>query len=107
MAPAPALKLRRGRRPPSGGQAAYRLTVARKDQYFLINPPMKVFVDGVERLHVDNGITLWIDLPAGMHVLGVKSGFRKRELPINMNRNTMAVLSWNRVTGEIDVEIFY
>ena len=84
-----------GPAPGAGGQAVYRLTVARKDQYFLINPTMKVFIDGVERLHVDNGVTLWVDLPAGMHVFSVKSGFRKMEMPIHLSQNLMLVLSWN------------
>ena len=89
------------------GQGVYRLTVTRKDQFYLVNPAMKVSVDGVERLHVDNGATMWVDLPAGIHMLGVKSSFRKKELCINMSRNMMVVLSWNRLTGEIEAETFY
>ena len=85
----------------SGGK--FLLTVCRENQWFLINPPIDITVDGREKYAVQNGQQISIPLTPGGHTIQFSKSIRKTVIQVNMQQNLTVVIKWNRVTGEINV----
>lgn len=83
----------------------YRLTFQRKNQFYAVNPPMVVFIDGEKRLSVENGAEAFIELHEGQHHIVITSSIRKKEFDVLLKSDTTITLGWNRLTGSIQAEI--
>lgn len=87
------------------GVKTYTLTIDRASQVYLINPPVKVEIDGTIRLSVDNGKCETVELEEGHHVVDFTSSFRRTVIDFDMNRDTVIQLSWGRISGKLKAEI--
>lgn len=83
----------------------YRLIFQRKNQFYAVNPPMIVSIDGEERLSVENGAEAFIELHEGQHHIVITSSIRKKEFDVLLKNDTAISLGWNRFTGSIQAEI--
>ena len=81
-----------------------RLTIRRRNQFYVYNPAMKVFLDGTKIGDVENGATVTFDVPKGVHTLRVTSCFRKKKITVSFSGDTDLELQWNRLTGGIIVK---
>lgn len=83
----------------------YTLTIDRASQVFLASPPIKVTIDNTVYLSVENGHTESVQLQPGKHSLLFKCSLRSAQLDIDLQKNTVVELSWNRITGKIVTNI--
>lgn len=83
----------------------YTLTIDRASQVFLVNPPIKVTIDNTVHLSVENGHTESVQIQPGKHSLLFKCSLRSAKLDIDIVKDTVIELSWNRVTGKIMTNI--
>ena len=90
---------------PNYCSSLYTLTIDRASQVYLMNPPVKVTIDNSIRLTVENGHTQTIQLPAGQHNILFKCSLRSTQLDINIVRDTLIELSWNRISGKMVTKI--
>lgn len=81
-----------------------RLTIRRRNQFYVYNPAMKAFLDGTKIGDVENGATVTFDVPKGVHTLRVTSCFRKKQITVSFSDDTDLELQWNRLTGGIIVK---
>ena len=79
------------------------LTIFRDKQFFLVNPDIKVSVDGniIDPLR-KNGM-LELVLPRGLHELCFKCSIRETCVRINICNNCQFTVSFNRTTGKLDI----
>lgn len=84
---------------------SYLLTIDRASQVFLASPPIKITIDNTTRLSIENGHTESVQLNPGKHTLLFKSSFRSSQLDIDLQKDTVIELSWNRATGKIETKI--
>lgn len=81
-----------------------RVTIRRINQFYVYNPKMKVFLDGVEVCAVKNASTVTFEAAKGTHTLRITSFFRKKQVQISILEDTELVVGWNRLTGGINVK---
>ncbi len=81
-----------------------RVTIRRINQFYVYNPKMKIFLDGVEVCAVKNGSTVTVEVVKGTHTLRITSFFRKKQVQISILEDTELVVGWNRLTGGINVK---
>lgn len=84
---------------------SYTLTIDRASQVFLVSPPIKVTIDSTIHLSVENGHTESVQIQPGKHSLLFKCSLRSTQLDIDLQKDTVIELSWNRVTGKIATNI--
>ena len=80
------------------------VTIRRINQFYVYNPKMKIFLDGVEVCAVKNGSTVTVEVVKGTHTLRITSFFRKKQVQISILEDTELVVGWNRLTGGINVK---
>lgn len=88
----------------SPDSGACRVTIRRLNQFYVYNPRMKVFLDGVEVCAVKNGSAVTFEAAKGTHTLRITSFFRKKQVQISILEDTELVVGWNRLTGGIKVK---
>lgn len=88
----------------SPDSGACRVTIRRLNQFYVYNPRMKVFLDGVEVCAVKNGSAVTFEAAKGTHTLRITSFFRKKQVQISILEDTELVVGWNRLTGGINVK---
>lgn len=89
---------------PSCKQAiTFNVVIKRESQFFLVNPSIKIDVDGQKLAEVKNGERISIELPSGMHKLHFYASMRKADCNINLNGDVYLLLGWNRFTGGLEV----
>lgn len=90
----------------SAGQAiVFTLTIDRKSQVYLVNPPIKVLIDGTIRKSIANGESIEVPLTAGEHMVEFTSSARKTTTKIEMRKDTLLIVGWNRLSGKIDIDV--
>lgn len=94
--------LNEGINPGDGG--GFILTINRANQWFAINPAVKIVVDGNVEYNIENGSTLNIPISAGVHNIAFMYSIRNKIVNINVNSNVTLNIKWNRVTGSLEVE---
>lgn len=85
--------------------STHRLTFQRKNQFYAVNPPMVISIDGEHQLSVENGAEVSIELPEGQHHILITSTIRKKKFDVLLKSNTKVSLGWNRLTGAMQAEI--
>lgn len=83
----------------------FRLIIDRKSQLYLVNPPIKVTIDGSTFLSVDNGKFVEVTVSPGIHTIDFKASFRSKTLEIDIQKDTVVEIGFNRMTGAITADI--
>ncbi len=84
-------------------RGTYDVIITREKQWFLVNPKIKVTVDGIEEYFLENNSRIVIPLTTGAHTLLFSASIRKTQTDINVTENMGINVKLNRATGEIDV----
>ena len=82
------------------------LTIQREAQFFLVNPSVKVRIDGGIPLDLVKEGVLTIPLSNGEHVVSFKMSLRETVVRFKMKDKALLSMSFNRVTGKIEVRPF-
>lgn len=82
----------------------FTLTINRAKQWFVVNPAVKIVVDGSTEYKIDNGAALDIPILAGVHKVAFSCSIRNKIVNINVSNNITLNIKWNRVTGSLEVE---
>lgn len=88
---------------PQYGASLVSLTIDRPSQFFVVNPAMKVTVDGVPQADLHNNGSVTITLPMGMHTVSLKLSFRETVFDVDLSESSAISATCNRITGKIDV----
>ncbi len=83
----------------------YDLTVDRRSEVYLVNPPMKVVIDGIIRFSVENGQTESRRLSPGKHEVEFSSSVRRAKVNVDLKKDTVIEIGWNRLTGAITTTV--
>ena len=81
-----------------------KLMVYGYTETYMMNPSVKIFVNGVEVGSVAKGKLFEYDIVEDCEVT-FKSVLRKSSIFVKAGRTTKVKLSWNRLTGQLDSEI--
>ena len=73
-------------------------------QSFVVNPPVKILVNGLEVGSVSKGGLFELPL-ARDTLITFKCSFRKAEVLVRAGQTTKIKLSWNRLTGQLVPQI--
>ena len=84
-------------------QSQCNLIITRKNQWFLINPAVKIRIDGTETSEIKNGSTISIPICAGRHMVKFWLGPREKTVPIVITQEVRLTMQWNRTLGNIEV----
>ena len=79
------------------------LVITRKNQWFLINPAVKICVDGKRTFKIENGATISISVSAGRHSIKFWLGPREKTVPIVITQEVRLTMQWNRIWGNIEI----
>lgn len=90
--------------PNVGNDEAGILIIKRENQWFAVNPSIKVVVDRTQTYALENGATLYIPVSAGTHDIAFSCGLRKNSTSVNVVNTTTLNVSWNRITGTLEVK---
>ena len=90
---------------PIKAEEEYTLTIDRKSQPYLINPPVKVIIDNNIRLGVDNGKVEKVSVSPGHHIIEFSMSMRHKSVEIDVTRYTTVEIGFNRLTGAITATI--
>ena len=83
----------------------YTLTFDRQSQIYVLNPPVKITIDESIRLTVENGHCESVELAPGQHKISLQSSVRSTMLDIDLQRNSVVEISWNRLTGKLVTKV--
>lgn len=86
------------------GPGPVMLTICRANQWFAINPAVKVVVDGTAEYRLENGAEIQIPVLEGAHQVVFSCGIRSKVVNIQVNGPLTLHMKWNRVTGSIEVQ---
>ncbi len=86
-------------------EVKYALTIDRKSQPYLINPPVKVIIDGDIRFGVDNGKTETVPVSSGRHQIELKMSVRQKNIEVDIQKDTTIEIGFNRLTGAITANV--
>ena len=79
------------------------LKITRADQWFLVNPPIKVLIDNTWRCQVENAESIIVsNLNPGIHRFRFTITCRTRDVCVNLQRDGEMFIEMNRITGEIE-----
>lgn len=81
------------------------LTFDRKSQPYLINPPIKVSIDGIPRLGVDNGKVETLSVSVGVHKIELSASLRTKTLEVDVRKDTVITIGFNRLSGAITADV--
>ena len=88
----------------SDNYRTFTLTINRVKQWFVINPAIKITIDGSKEYKIDNGATLNIPVSVGTHNIAFSCSIRNKIININITNNVVLNIKWDRITGSIKVE---
>ena len=83
----------------------FTLTIKRENQFFLVNPPIKLNITGMgvnQQYAINNGEIVPIKLPEGQYTLNFSASIRSETCSVNLNKDTFFRLAWNRFSGHIE-----
>lgn len=83
------------------------LKIVRENQWYLVNPAMKVVIDGCHVYALKNGGRLELPFPAGVHLVEVSCSFRKKVVSVDLSQTTVVKVGFNRITGEIEARMWW
>lgn len=86
------------------GRGTFTLTINRANQWYAINPAVKIVVDGGAEYKIGNGETLNVPITAGPHKIAFSCSIRNKIVNINVIDNVILNIKWNRITGSLEVE---
>ncbi len=79
------------------------LTIKRIEQWFAINPPIKILIDGKKKYEIENGNIIEIPISYGNHNIKFSCNIRDKIIDINVIENTFLEIGFNRITGSIEI----
>ena len=82
-----------------------KLILDRASQAYLVNPPIKAVVNNNTYVSIENGHTETVELDPGPCTLELSSGFRKTRLELNLKKDTVVQIGFNRLSGKLMAEI--
>ncbi len=83
--------------------ASYTLTLARENQFFAVNPAIKVKIDGGQEHLLDNGMKMDIPVTAGPHKISFSCNIRNKVVDVDVNGDFTLAVGWDRFTGSLKV----
>ena len=84
-------------------RGTYDVTITRENQWFLINPKIKITVDSADEYMIENDSSIVIPLTTGAHTIVFSSGIRKTQTNIDVTENMNISVKFNRSSGELNV----
>lgn len=87
------------------GKKQYNLSFFRESQFYIFNPPINVSVDNKAKFSIENGGRHEVKLEQGKHEILFYLSLKKKKIDIDIKKDTLIDLKWNRLTGSIDVNI--
>ncbi len=81
----------------------YTVTLSRENQWFAINPKVKIIVDDQNEYKIDNGEVLRIPMTLGKHSVVFQCGIRNKVIDLDVQQDLALHLKWNRITGSLMV----
>ena len=84
-------------------EAPWTVTLIRKYQAFVINPPIKVSVDSCASTDLVNAGQLNFELKRGEHIIRFSASFRETIIKVRVSGSGSITIGFNRITGKIDV----
>lgn len=98
---------------PSCGQAVgvsnnnqYILTIKRlKEHVPGINPGIKVIVDGLNEYKLYENGEINVELNPGMHKVSFVFSFINQTETIDLTKDTVYSITWNRITGKVKMNL--
>ncbi len=82
----------------------FMLTINKDNQFYVINPDIKVLVDGSATYKLANGTSIAFPVSAGRHVIKFSACMRKREVEVDIFSDVVLNVSWDRMTGALIVK---
>ena len=90
--------------PAQNNSGMFTLTVNRANQWFAVNPSVKIVVDGKAEYSIENNSSINIPISAGAHNIAFSCSIRNKILDINVVGDMTLNMKWNRITGSLVVE---
>lgn len=81
----------------------YRVTIIKENQWYAINPPINLTVNGWDQYQIKNGGVLFLDLPAGEYHFEFYQSIRTNTVVLNLMGDITLFVRWNRLTGALEV----
>ena len=82
----------------------YDVTVQLSTQKFPLYSSMIIAVDDLEPVVHKKGESKTYTLPVGNHVIHAKYSWRKKDFCIDVERDTMFVVSFNNISGDLQIK---
>lgn len=82
----------------------HKITVVKKNQFFLYNPPIKILIDNNQNLQVKNGETIQFDLPDGKHQLKFSASMQNKIIDVFVQQDIVLEVHWDRIMGGLIVK---
>lgn len=82
------------------------LTLKRENQFFIVNPPIKIDIYGKDcnqYVEINNGQILSVELKTGTYKIKASSGTRQSECDVNLNQDRIIRIAWNRFNGKLEI----
>lgn len=89
----------------SSHEDVFTLTIDRKSQVYLVNPPIKILIDGTIRKNIANGESIEVPLARGSHIIEFTSSARKTTKSVELTGDTVLAVGWSRLSGKIVVDL--
>jgi len=84
-------------------KGTYEVCIKREKQWFLINPPIKIQVDSLDKYELESGEKVIVPMTTGKHDILFSLGPRKTMVNIEVKDNMEVTVKSNRVSGELEV----
>ena len=81
----------------------FTVTFTRENQWFAINPQIKIIVDDRDEYRIENGQSLRVPMAPGTHNIVFNCGIRNKIIDLTVRQDLELHLKWNRVTGSLSV----
>ncbi len=88
---------------PAAARGTYTLKIVREAQMYVVNPAVKIKIDGDREFKIENDSTLDIPIEAGEHIIYFSCGPRNKTVKKDITADTVLSMKWNRITGAMEV----
>lgn len=85
-------------------RGTYDIVITRENQWFLVNPKIKIIVDSADEYYLENNGKITIPMTTGPHTLLFCLSVRKTRTEIDVTENMNITVKFNRLSGEIEVD---
>lgn len=82
----------------------YKLTLDRASQMYVVDVPVKFIIDSEINITLLNGETKEIFLTPGIHKIQATGSFRKKNIDIDLQKDSVLHMKWNRAWGYIELK---